>query len=246
MSLDIGRDRRSVRVTSPARQDGAATIAMVAPRKEMPKRNRAADHLGRLHGAVRKRRGVLPRRGVATLHRALVPQHLQPRALDQGAGDRGDAQGDPCRRGHRGGPAEGCASDREAARPAADHCAPSLWRRRSRRRWPTTPSPRNTGGASAPTIRWSAFCARSGGAPAWSAHSRRAIGPQSCRGQAAPHRRHRVVDQTLLEHRTAEGPADERCHHRLSQCRAPLSPNQMCEKLWTLPTIVGARWLGLI
>ena len=27
----------------------------------------------------------------------LVPQHLQPRALDQGAGDRSDAQGDPCR-----------------------------------------------------------------------------------------------------------------------------------------------------
>ena len=27
--------------------------------------------------------------------------------------------------------------------------------------------------------------------------------------------------------------ADERCHHRLSQCRAPLSPNPMCEKLWT-------------
>jgi hypothetical protein len=27
----------------------------------------------------------------------------------------------------------------------------------------------------------------------------------------------------------------QRCHHRLSQCRAPLSPNQMCEKLWTLP-----------
>ena len=63
---------------------------------------------------------------------------------------------------------------------------------------------------------------------------RRAIGPQSRRGQAAPHRRHRMVDQTLSEHRALEGPADERCHHRLSQCRAPLSPNQMCEKLWTL------------
>ena len=51
---------------------------------------------------------------------------------------------------------------------------------------------------------------------------------------AAPHRRHRVVDQTLSEHRVAEGPADERYYHRLSQCRTPLSPNQMCEKLWTL------------
>ena len=36
----------------------------------------------------------------------------------------------------------------------------------------------------------------------------------------------RLVDQTLSEHRAAEGPADERCHHRLSQYRAPLSlPN---------------------
>ena len=71
-------------------------------------------------GLVRERRRVLPRRGVAALHRALVPQRLQPRALDQGARDRGDAQGDPCRRGHHGGQAEGCPSDREAARPAPD------------------------------------------------------------------------------------------------------------------------------
>src|SRR5262249_10797404 len=34
---------------------------------------------------------------------------------------------------------------------------------------------------------------------------------------AAPHRWHGVVDQTIPEHRTAEGPADERSHHRLSQ-----------------------------
>ena len=33
-------------------------------------------------------------------NRALVPQHLQPRALDQGAGDRGHAQGDPRQIGH--------------------------------------------------------------------------------------------------------------------------------------------------
>jgi hypothetical protein len=45
-----------------------------------------------------------------------------------------------------------------------------------------------------------------------------------------------MVDQEIFEHRAAEGPADERCHHRLSQYRAPLSPNQMCEKLWTLPS----------
>jgi Transposase, Mutator family len=47
------------------------------------------------------------------------------------------------------------------------------------------------------------------------------------------HSRHLVVDEEIFEHRAAEGPADER-HHRLSQCWAPLSPNQMCERL-TLP-----------
>jgi hypothetical protein len=55
-------------------------------------RRRAADHLRRLPRACRKRRRVLPRRCLATVHGSLVPQHLQPRALDQGAGDRGDAQ----------------------------------------------------------------------------------------------------------------------------------------------------------
>jgi Transposase, Mutator family len=34
-----------------------------------------------------------------------------------------------------------------------------------------------------------------------------AIRPEPRRGQAAPHRRHSVVDQTIPEHRTAEGPA---------------------------------------
>jgi hypothetical protein len=37
--------------------------------------------------------------------------------------------------------------------------------------------------------------------------------------------------------RTSEGPADERCHHCVRHCRAPLSPNQMCERVWTLPPI---------
>jgi hypothetical protein len=32
-----------------------------------------------------------------------------------------------------------------------------------------------------------------------------------------------VVDQAISEHRVAEGPADERCHHRVSQRRVPLS-----------------------
>jgi hypothetical protein len=66
---------------------------------------------------------------------------------------------------------------------------------------------------------------------------------QSALNLATARPRHIVgtaFDQTLSEHRAAEGPADERCYHRLSQCRAPLSPNQMCEKLWTLPSCEGA------
>ena len=42
-------------------------------------------------------------------------------------------------------------------------------------------------------------------------------------------------DQALSECRTAEGPTDVKWHPCLSQCRAPLSPNQMCDKLGTLP-----------
>ncbi len=48
--------------------------------------------------------------------------------------------------------------------------------------------------------------------------------PSDC-DQAATCRRHGLADQAISEHGTAEGPADERCHHGLSQCRAPLSPN---------------------
>jgi hypothetical protein len=33
-------------------------------------------------------------------------------------------------------------------------------------------------------------------------------------------------------------PTTESCHRRLRQCRAPLSRNQICEKLWTLPSRV--------
>src|SRR5215468_1977381 len=79
-----------------------------------------ADHLGCLHRACRERRRVLSRGRLAKVHRALVPQHLQPRALDQGAGDRGHAQGDPRRRGHRRSAREGPPSDREAAWPAPE------------------------------------------------------------------------------------------------------------------------------
>src|SRR5262245_60824695 len=48
-----------------------------------------------------------------------------------------------------------------------------------------------------------------------------------------------MVDQTIPEHRTAEGPADERCHHRVSQGRAPLSQNRKCERFWTLPDVLA-------
>src|SRR6516225_5448155 len=44
-----------------------------------------------------------------------------------------------------------------------------------------------------------------------------------------------MVDQEISQHRAAEGPADERCHHRVSQGRAPLSQNRKCERFWTLP-----------
>src|SRR6266436_915894 len=66
-------------------------------------------------GLAESARRVLSRGRLAKVHRALVPQHLQPRALDQGAGDRGHAQGDPRRRGHRRSAREGHPSNREAA-----------------------------------------------------------------------------------------------------------------------------------
>ena len=45
----------------------------------------------------------------------------------------------------------------------------------------------------------------------------------SGRRQVAPHRRHGVVNEAIFKHGVAEGSADERNHHRLSQCWAPLS-----------------------
>jgi putative transposase len=53
----------------------------------------------------------------------------------------------------------------------------------------------------------------------------RPIGSQPGRSTLAAHRRDRLVDQEILEHRAAEGPADERCHYGLSQSRA--SPAQI-------------------
>src|SRR5215475_5114615 len=67
--------------------------------------------------------------------------------------------------------------------------------------------------------------------------------PRRC--QATPHRRHGMVDQEISQHRAAEG-SDERCHHRVSQGRAPLSQNRKCERFWTLPAISRklARMMG--
>src|SRR5262249_47098242 len=47
-----------------------------------------------------------------------------------------------------------------------------------------------------------------------------------------------MVDQEISQHRAAEG-SDERCHHRVSQGRAPLSQNRKCERFWTLPRAAG-------
>ena len=89
-------------------------------------------------------------------------------------------------------------------------------------------------------FRCAIFAADSDNHPHQATHARRrrvsrwAIGPQPRCSQAAPHRGHRLVDEKILEYRAAEGPADER-GHRLSQCRAPLSPRPKCEKCWIRP-----------
>ena len=59
------------------------------------------------------------------------------------------------------------------------------------------------------------------------------VGSQSRCGQAAAHCRHSLVDQEMFEHRAAEGPADERCHHRLSSA-GRRSAQIKCAKIsWT-------------
>jgi putative transposase len=64
------------------------------------------------------------------------------------------------------------------AAESAPSAAPES-RRRCPRPWRTTPSRRSTGGASGPTIRSSASCARSEGAPAWLAPSPMATRPST-------------------------------------------------------------------
>ena len=92
------------------------------------------------------------------------------------------------------------------------------------------------GGGFVPTTRSSASCARSDGARVWWARSL-TFNPRSTSRKATPHRRHGVVDQEISEHRVAEGPADERRHHRLS--RAPLTQPKVRKILDT--TRRGAR-----
>src|SRR5262245_49273120 len=67
-----------------------------------------------------------------------------------------------------------------------------------------------------------------------------------------------MVDQEISEHRVAEGLADERCHHRVSQGRAPLSQPKVRKILdttsystwhrsgcdWRMPARMPIRWLG--
>ena len=66
------------------------------------------------------------------------------------------------------------------------------------------------------------------------------IGAQSCRRQAAPYRRHRLVGQTLSERRAAEGPAGERCHHCLSQLDGS---KNLVDPICKFSETLGPRWL---
>ena len=76
---------------------------------------------------------------------------------------------------------------------------------------------------------------------------------QPRRREAAPHRRHGVVYEEISQHRAAQGPADERCHHRVSQGRVPLSqtesakdsghyPCAACTRGLTPTELTRARW----
>jgi hypothetical protein len=54
-----------------------------------------------------------------------------------------------------------------------------------------------------------------------------------------------LVDQEISEHPVAEGPADDRCHHRVSQGRAPLSQPKVRKILDTTPlSLTTGIWLA--
>jgi hypothetical protein len=108
--------------------------------------------------------------------------------------------------------------------------AASWWKRRSRRRSPTTLSRRSTDGGFAPTTRSSASCARSDG--------------NLAAARLPPHRWHGMIDQEISQHRVAEGSADERCHHRVSQGRAPLKVRKSLDTTWAfVVTLAGLNYL---
>src|ERR1700746_1852652 len=48
-----------------------------------------------------------------------------------------------------------------------------------------------------------------------------------------------MVDQEISQHRVAEGSADERCHHRVSQGRAPLSQTESAKESGHYPVLDG-------
>src|SRR5262245_18626092 len=81
--------------TSAARRVGTrarATMSGISQASQGPRvEGHPANHLGCLHWACRERRGLLSRDCLAKVRRTLVPQYLQSRALDQGAGDCGHA-----------------------------------------------------------------------------------------------------------------------------------------------------------
>ena len=65
--------------------------------------------------------------------------------------------------------------------------------------------------------------------------------PYAARTPRGPSRRHGLVDQAISEHRVAEGPANERCHHRVSQGRVPLSQPKVRKILDTTPASTPSR-----
>ena len=63
---------------------------------------------------------------------------------------------------------------------------------------------------------------------------------RKCRRKAAPHRRRDMVDQEISQHRAAEG-SDERCHHRVSQGRVPLSQTESAKESGHYPGIIPCK-----
>src|SRR5262245_32962604 len=55
-----------------------------------------------------------------------------------------------------------------------------------------------------------------------------------------------MVDQEISQHRVAEGSADERCHHRVSQGRAPLSQTESAKESGHYLYSPSALWSALI